>query len=87
MLRRDGPCLTLDNGAFSFVVVWPPGTRWSTGDETVVLPDGLRIAQGERVSGSGGFLSASNRNFGKPALDCAKRTEGQIALINNVTKG
>ena len=93
-LHRRGPCLTLVDGPSETVVIWPPATRWSVDDEVLVLPDGLRVAQGEEIAGTGGYLSADRRDLGRTydsdfvnrAIECSKLTDGRIATINLVTK-
>lgn len=89
VLERDGQCLLLENGQSREVVVWPPGTRWSGGDETVVLSEGPRIRLGDRVTGSGGHFAADRESLGRlldvrtvdRAVTCARRTDAGIAMF------
>lgn len=48
---NDG-CVGLDGRT----TVWPDGTRWSTEQDALLLPDGARAPVGATVTGGGGFL-------------------------------
>jgi hypothetical protein len=93
-VQREGDCLVLDRGNDRTVVVWPPGTRWSAGDEVVVLADGLRVGLGDEVTGSGGYLAADrtslNRLLGAAPADrairCAQSLGRSVVLINHVSR-
>ena len=62
---------------------------------TVVLADGLRVALVDKVTGSGGYVSADRRSLTRAlgaepaerAIRCAQYVGGSVALINNVEKG
>ena len=95
VVRRSGDCLLLDPGGDATVVVWPRGTRWSAGDEAVVLPDGLRVGLGDEVEGGGGYLPADrgllNRAMGEEpadrAIGCAHSVgQRSVAMIGDVRK-
>lgn len=62
-LVRRGPCLHLGFNPDEAVIVWEEGTTISAADErglTIVLPSGLRIAEGDVLRGRSGNLP-SNR--------------------------
>lgn len=50
-IGKDG-CVGLDGRT----TVWPDGTRWSTEQDALLLPDGARAPVGATVTGGGGFL-------------------------------
>lgn len=82
-LEDDG-CVTVDG----FVAAWPPGTTWDVVTESITLPDGSVVVEGDSVEGGGGYHSDSLEFFvadegAAVALDCASRRSGEVAIFNS----
>ena len=82
----EGP-LTLSKGCLlvgEYPVIWPHGTTWNAERQTVELPDGHVVAEGDRVRGGGGYphLSDLEAHFAEPLADCPTNKWGEIAVFN-----
>lgn len=70
-------------------VVWPRSTSWNADAQQVVLASGLRIGDGVRVDGGGGYYDVDDvrRLAGKEAADlaneCVDNRHRDIAIVNN----
>jgi hypothetical protein len=89
VLKRDGECLLFSRSVE--LIVWPPGTRWSTEDEAVVLPDGLLIRPGDTIAGAGGHYASTRAGLNElldtqtavdRAATCVLRNKAGIAVFN-----
>jgi hypothetical protein len=57
-------------------VVWPTGTQLVSADPLLIrLPDGAEVGQGDRVSGSGGYLNPDNVDVDIPSGCLSDRRE------------
>lgn len=79
--------LTVSSGCLlvnGFPVVWPYGTTWDPGAQSVRLSDGQVVALGDRVSGGGGYpsLSALAAAFAEPLADCPMNQYQEVAMFN-----
>lgn len=59
-LDADSGCLLLEAEGFSYPVVWPNGTSWSSSDSTLRPPEGVTVTEGTRVEGQGGFVDTTH---------------------------
>lgn len=84
---KDG-CLALDG----FPTLWPAGSDWDEENASVVLPDGSRLATGDRVEVGGGLVPpsvASNYSVtAQEPIDACMRSLGaqELALISGVVQ-
>lgn len=66
-IRIVGECLELDQGDQGSVsIAWPEGTTWDEEAQVVELRNGVRVGDGDRISGGGGYYSIDDP---QPALD------------------
>ena len=82
---EDDGCVTIDGS----VAVWPPGTSWDEANESIVLPDGSIVANGDSVEGGGGYQPPSNLEFfvndegAEAVMGCIADRSNEIAVFNS----
>lgn len=87
-VRLDQGCLVVTDGGASYPIVWQPGTTWDPSAEAVVLPEGVRVAMGQRISAGGGYHGVDQLSaFGVAPAGietiggCADRVGVEIAVV------
>lgn len=76
---KDDDCFLLERNGISYPVVWPADTTAESSGPTVVSSVGDRIALGQYVVGSGGYLDIAV-TLGIPA-ECVPATQ-EVAVFN-----
>ena len=93
VLSYDGTCLSLaEPGVGPWPVTWPFGTTWNPEQPAVVLPDGRRVAIGDRVDAGGGMveIAATGAPFQDALHSCVEAigpVVGDISSVETVSPG
>ena len=94
-LELEDDCLYLrsEDGGERYPIVWPKRTRWDSGQEAVILPNGDHVGMTDRVSGGGGYhgvdgvAGAAGPEAAALAERCLDNAFGEVAIVNNQQDG
>lgn len=84
-IMLNPPCLELrSTDGNIYGVAWPAGTTWDEDEEAVVLSNGSRIGDGDRISGAGGYRgNLDEPNLGPIIMAAAQECgHGTIVVLN-----
>ncbi len=90
-LVLDGQCLYVEVAELGerFPLLWPAGTAWDEGSQSVVPPTGAAIPVGQNVRGGGGYLKVSDverlasSEAASAVESCVDNDYAEIAVLNN----
>lgn len=90
-LVLDGQCLYVEVAELGerFPILWPAGTAWDEGSQSVVPPTGGMIPVGKNVRGGGGYLEVSDverlasSEAASAVESCVDNDHAEIAVVNN----
>lgn len=95
VIEIEGECLYVSLGEVGerFPIVWPASTAWDSDAETVILPNGDVISDGDSVYGGGGYryvpdlVAIAGEDAANQAQECVDNQYGEVAVVNNYTEG